>query len=273
MCSEVGNVGKLIGRTEELARLRAAILARSSLLVCGRAGAGKTALMEEAISGLPPLTRRKCVVCNTSENPRAIWRHLIRSLAERDDPQVMMRVQQECGRADGLDRWLNEQSSLRLRGILRRAMRANEYWVFFDTAAPLPDGVYRLLQEWVWSRRTPVILLGRGSTEQQLGKVARLFWHSGLRLELGAMRPTDLETLLECSIVRLNLTELADSEFRNFLLEHAAGLPGRIVRLCELASQSAYQWHGQIKLHMLAVDFLMEDADGPRGLRRANHHA
>jgi hypothetical protein len=258
----------LIGRRQELTRLRKAILGRQSLLVYGRSGTGKTALLAEALSGLPPRIRRMCLVCTDCENPRTIWRQLIRSLAEADDPEVMPRVKRECVGTISLDRWLRKQSSLRLRGILRRAMHRGAYWVFLDTTAPLPDGVYSLLQDWVWSRRTPVILLGRGSTEGDLGKVARLFWHSGMLLELLPMPAPDQQTVLEHSIVRLNLSAKADDEFRDFILKRAAGLPGAIVCLCELASQSGYQRGGHIKLHTLAVDFLMQWAEKRHGSRQ-----
>jgi hypothetical protein len=263
----------LIGRRQELTRLRNAILARQSLLVHGRAGTGKTALLAEVLSSLPPRIRSMCLVCTAYENPRTMWRHLVRSLAEADDPQVMLRVQRECGGTISVDRWLRRQSSLRLRGILRHAMHGGAYRVFLDTTAPLPHGVYSLLQDWVWSKRTPVILFGRGSTERDVGKVGRLFWHSGMLLELLAMPTRDQEAVLEHSIARLNLSAMADDEFRDFILKCAAGLPGAIVRLCELASKSFYQWGGHIKLHTLAVDFLMLRADEARCLRQANPNA
>jgi hypothetical protein len=263
----------LIGRKQELTRLHEAILARDSLLVHGQSGAGKTALLTEALSDLPRQLRCMCLVCAGQESPRAMWRSLIRGLAEVEDPQVMARLQRECAGAVTVDRWVNKQTSLRLRGILRRAMQGKAYWVFLDTTAPLPGGTYSLLQEWVWSRRTPVILLGRGPSEQELGKAARLFWHSGMRIELSPMLPADQHDVLESSIHRFDLSKVADDEFRDFILKCAAGLPGRIVRLCELASQNAYQWGGHVKLHTLAVDFLMEPPDGPLCFLRANSNA
>jgi hypothetical protein len=258
----------LIGRKQELARLRKTILVRQSLLVHGRSGAGKTALLAEALCALSPRIRRLCLVCNACENPRALWRHLVLSLAEADDPQVMSRVQRECAGAISVDRWLRKQSSLRLRGILRRAMRAGTYWVFLDVTAPLPDGVCSLLQDWVWSKRTPVILFGRGPTEREVGKAGKLFWHSAMLLELLPLPAPDQQAVLEHSIARLNLSAVANDEFRGFILKRAAGFPGVIVRLCELASQSVYQSGGHIKLHTLAVDFLMQWADEPHSSRQ-----
>ncbi len=263
----------LNGRKRELATLRKAILGRQSLLVHGSAGTGKTALLAEALTSLPSRIRRMCLVCPAGESPRVIWRHLVLSLAEADDPQVMLRVRRDCGGTACVDRWLKKQPSLRLRGILRRAMHGRAYWVFLDTTAPLPDGVYSLLQDWIWSRRTPVILFGRGSTERDVGKVARLFWHSGMLLELLPLPAPDQQAVLEQSIARFNLSAIADGRFRDFILKSAAGLPGAVVRLCELASQSFYQSDGHIKLHTLAVDFLMQWTDEPHFFRQDNPNA
>jgi AAA ATPase-like protein len=261
-----------VGRVAETERLREAILARRSLLVYGPADAGKTALLNETLSSLPATVRKNCVVCRSCESPRSMWRDLIRSLGEARDPQVASRVERECGSSGSLEHWLSKQSSLRLRGILRRAMRNSSYCVFIDAPRILPPGAYRLLQEWVWSGHTPVFLLARDATEHELGRVAQLFWYEGLRLKLGPLQPEDAESLLENSITRFRLREVADEEFRDFALARCAGLPGRIVRLCELASQSAYQSGGHVKLPALAIDLEMQTLIEPRTLLRANQN-
>jgi len=262
----------LIGRKHEFFALREAILARQSLLVYGDPGAGKTALLTEVLSNLPPDTRRNCLLCSVHESPCAIWRSLTRSLAQVGNPEVLSRMNRECDCAAAANRWLRRQTSLRLRGILRRAMRANPYCVLFDTAGRLPDGVFSLLRDWVWSRRTPVILLARGSSERELGRVARLYWHSAMRLELAAMAPLDLEAVLGESILRCNLSRVADQEFRKFVLQQAHGLPGAIVQLCELATQTAYHSSGRLKLHTLAVDFRLHHCTPYLPLEWAKNH-
>jgi hypothetical protein len=259
-----------IGRATEMSRLREAILARRSLLVYGPAGSGKTALLEETLASLPSAVRKTCIVCDSCDSPKVLWRQLVQLLAEMHDSQVLSRVQRERDDVNSLDRWLDEQSSLRLRGILRHATRDAAYFVFIDSTAPLPAGVYRLLQEWVWSGCTPVFLLARGSTEHDLGRVARLYWHDSLRLELGSLLPEDAENLLKHAIARFRLAQLADAEFRAFVLKQSACLPGGILRLCELGSQSAYHYNGHLKLHTLAIDFQMQIQGELRTRLRAN---
>jgi energy-coupling factor transporter ATP-binding protein EcfA2 len=259
----------LIGREHELALLCAAIAERRSLLICGPTGAGKSALLQNALSCVEENHRRKCVVCEAEGTPIAIWQRMMRALAAVDDQEVLTRVENEAGSYQQFERWLRDQTSLRLRGILRRAARAREYSIFLEAAAPLPDGAYRLLQEWVWSARTPVILLGRGLTVHELGKAAQLYWHEGLRLNLGPLEWAPAKVLLEHSISRFDLAELADEEFRDFVLKQSERLPGRIAMLCELASNTAYQHEGHVKLHTLAVDFLLQQR--PPAERTAGH--
>jgi Cdc6-like AAA superfamily ATPase len=261
-----------VGRAGETERLREAILARQSLLVYGPADSGKSALLQETLSSLPDSARRNCIICHSCESPRSMWQDLVRSLGKANAPQVLSRVKRESGSQASLEHWLDKQSSLRLRGILRRAMRDGSYCVFIDVPRILPTGAYRLLQEWVWSGRTPVFLLARGATEHELGRVAQLFWHEGLQLKLGPLQPEDAESLLENSITHFRLRRIADKEFRDFVLARYAGLPGKIVRLCELASHSAYQSGGHVKLHTLAIDLEMQTLIEPRTALGANQN-
>ncbi|MGB9464577.1 MAG: ATP-binding protein [Candidatus Acidiferrum sp.] len=248
----------LIGRERQRAKLCAAIAERRSLLVFGPAGSGKSALLQDALSGVDNRIRQRCIVCVADGPPSMIWERLVQALAAAGDPEVLTRVENEAGSFQRLENWARTQTSLRLRGILRRAARSREYSIFLDAAGPLPDGTYRLLQEWVWSARTPVILLGRGSTQHELGKAAQLYWHDGLRLNLGPLDLESAQALLEQTIERFHVTELADDAFRGFVLEQSERLPGRIALLCELASSAAYHYEGHVKLHTLAVDFMLQ---------------
>jgi len=260
----------LIGREQERARLYEAVCDRRSLLVSGPAGSGKSALLEEVLSSVAPSIRGRAIFCTMAGVPNTIWQHLVLALGAAGDPDVLTRVEREAGSRAHPDRWIKAQTSLRLRGILRCAARSREYSIFLDAKGPLPAGVYRVLQEWVWSRRTPVVLLARSSTQTELGKASRLYWHDGLRLALGPLDPVSANGLLEHAIARFQLARFADGDFRSFVLEQSARLPGGIVRLCELASDVAYHCDGRLKLHTLAVDFLLQQR---RPAERAALHA
>ena len=260
----------LIGRERERTRLYEAVSDRRSLLVSGPAGSGKSALLDEVLCSRAASIRGRLIFCSVEGPPNTIWQHLVLALGAADDPEVRILVESEAGSRAHLRRWIKAQTSLRLRGILRRAARSREYSIFLDAKAPLPDGVYRLLQEWVWSRRTPVVLLARGWTQRELGKTSKLYWHDGLRLTLGPLDPDSAETLLEQAIGRFQLAGFADDDFRSFVLEQSARYPGGIVRLCELASDAAYHCGGRLKLHTLAVDFMLQQR---RATERVALHA
>lgn len=249
----------LVGREREIARLCEAIRERKSLLIYGSAGSGKSALLETVLSRFTPPVRQRFVVAAAAASPVLIWQNLVLALSREHDPEVLRRVKEEVGPGNFVDNWIAAQTSLRLRGVLRHAARLGEYSIFLDAHIPLPDGVYRLLQEWIWSGRTPVVLLARGSTPPEIGKVAQLYWHDGLRLALKPLDAASAETLLDQSIMRCNLARSANSEFREFVLKRSSGLPGPLIRLCELASQPAYQYDGQIKLHSLSIDLMLEE--------------
>jgi hypothetical protein len=182
---------------------------------------------------------------------------LIRALANAGDSFVLSRVKTETGTSLHLDQWLKNQTSLRLRGILHRATRTGDYFVFLDPPVPLPEGVYRTLQAWVWSRHTPVYLTARGCGPRDAGKASRLFWHDDLRLCLAPLDDDSANQLLDRAVNRYGLGEFADNDFREFVLVKSGLIPGTIIRLCELASSPDYRYEGHLKLGTLAVDFLL----------------
>ena len=258
----------LIGRNRELDSLRSAILSRRSLIIHGPAGSGKSALLQSVLDSLPEEVRARCLFCSAFASPHQIWQRLVASLGAVGDPVVLERMRKEADPVSTVNSWVNRQTSLRLRGILRRAFRARDYLVFFDPPHPLPDGVYRLLQEWIWSGRVPVYLTSRETSETQLGRISGLFWHAGLRLALGPLSRLDAQLLLDQSMAAFHLDSAVDPEFREFAMQQTHLLPGRIVDLCRLASSPVYRSHGHFKLHTLAVDSLLLQGDPARALKR-----
>jgi energy-coupling factor transporter ATP-binding protein EcfA2 len=249
----------LVGREREITRLCEAIKKRQSLLIYGSAGSGKSALLETVLSGFAPTARQRFIVAAAAAAPVLVWQNIVLALSRELDPEVLRRVEEEAGSERFVSTWIVAQTSLRLRGVLRHAARLRDYSIFLDARTPLPDGVYRLLQEWIWSGRTPVVLLARGSTRPEIGKVAQLYWHDGLRLAIRSLDPASAEILLDQTIMRCGLAKSANADFREFVLNRSGRLPGPLIRLCELASQPAYQYDGQIKLHSLSIDFMLEE--------------
>jgi energy-coupling factor transporter ATP-binding protein EcfA2 len=250
----------LIGREFELNQIIDALRNRRSLLVCGPAGSGKSALLEAALASMPQETRRQCLVTSVEGTPHAIWQRLTNCLFEAREPEVIRRVTSEIPASGRFERWLAAQTSLRLRAILRRATWPGQYSFALDAARPVPDAVCRLLKEWIWSGRAPVILLGRGMTESELGRAAKLYWHDGMRLSLGPLEDSAAHALFRRCVARFDLADVADDEFLAFVLQQSGRLPGRILHLCRLAADPRYRFDGRIKTHTLAVDFRLHNS-------------
>ena len=109
------------------------------------------------------------------------------------------------------------QASLRMRGLLRKSARSADYSIFFDASVRLPDGLYRLLQEWIWSGRTPIVILARGASARELGRTHRLFWHKGMRLELGPLEPIAAQELFAHSVRQAGIPPPAAIELVNLI--------------------------------------------------------
>jgi Cdc6-like AAA superfamily ATPase len=263
-----------VGRQFESRLLRQAIMDRRSLLLYGKSGAGKTSLLDEVLNSLPGELRKSCILCEAHPTPHATLQELALRFAQAGDQWLLSRALKDQVTHEQLDRWLGAQTSLRLRGVLRHAARATIYSVFLDASVKLPDGLYRLIQEWIWSGRTPVVILARGPSERELGRAGRLFWHGAMRAEIGPLDPAAACELFALSVAKTRLTPLPAEEFRDFVMKESELLPGRIIALCEMASDPAYLHEGRIKLHPLRVDFQMKlngNVRGTHSIRASNH--
>jgi hypothetical protein len=262
----------LIGRDSEVLRLRQVILERRSLLVYGKRGAGKTELLAQTLKSLPAEVRKECIVCAARESLYDLFQELAKMFAVAGDRQILSRVIKETGDPAHHERWILKQTSLRLRGILRQAARDGHYSIFLDSQVRLPDGIYRVLREWTWSRRTPVVILACGSTEHELGRSGRLFWHDELRLQLGPLSADAAGEFLDSCVTEHGLGTIAREDFREFVLKESGCLPGAIRVLCEMATNPAYQSGDYVKLHTLRIDFrLKQSAFAQETLQSINH--
>jgi hypothetical protein len=158
---------------------------------------------------------------------------------------------------------VNEQSSLRLRGLLYRAAGAGEYWIFLEDLAPMSHLLTRIVKELMWNQKTPVYAIGPGWTYTELGHGAQLYWNDRQRLHVGAMPPAAAKELLEFAIRQFGLSRFDLEGFREDILHFSAMLPGAIVRMCAAAADGQYHFDGRIKTKLLHVDYLVNHCQGP----------
>jgi hypothetical protein len=250
--------GVLVGRERGLRRLRAAIQKRESQLIWGQRDAGKTFLIHHVIAGLPEAERRKCIYWAGAASGRQLVSHFLRGLYVTGDPVVRRKVRADCAGEFTLDRWLNKQSLLRLRGILFSAAEHGDYRFFVDHVPSPTHKMARLLNEIMYCCKTPVYLTGHGYSQREIGYAWSLYWADEYRMQLEPLTETPARELLEVCISNFGLALLDLAGFREEILHFSKRLPGSIVKMCELAADSRYQYGDRVKLKLVHVDYLMQ---------------
>lgn len=248
----------LVGRKEELRRVRAAIHERESLLIWGSMDAGKTALIKTAISELPDAERRNCIHWTGAASGRQLLSHFVGRLYKLSDSFVRKKVHADGATETSLNRWLHKQTSLRLRGILFTASTQGEYRFFVDHFPPPTHNMARLMKEIMYRCKTPIYLAARGYSQGEIGYAWSLYWNDALRVHLGPLNERAARALLEICIRSFGLDSLSLKDFREDILRLSEHLPGSIVKMCELASHARYRYDDQIKVKVVHVDYLMQ---------------
>jgi hypothetical protein len=250
----------LIGREQEMRRLREAIQKRESQLIWGEADVGKTFLVQQVIAGLSDADRRKCIYWTGAASGRQLVSHFLHGLYIAGDPLVRKKVQADRAGEFNLNRWINKQSWLRLVGILFSAIEHGDYRFFLDH---LPSSTHRmahLLKEIMNRGRTPVYLTGRGYSQTEIGYAWSLYWADEYRIRLEPLAETLSRELLELCIRRFGLASLDLDGFREEILRFSRRLPGSIVKMCELAANSRYHSGDRIKIKLVHVDYMMQSS-------------
>ena len=174
------------------------------------------------------------------------------------DPLMRRLVRANAASKMDPKRWLGKQSARRLGGILISAAAENEYRFFLDHAAPVSESVARLLKEIMCRTKSAVYLTGHGYSEAEIGPAWSLFWTNEYRIQLKPLSHTAAQELLDASIRCFDLESLGHNGFRDDVLRFSKCLPGSIVKMCRMASKPRYHEGGQIKIHLIHVDYLLQ---------------
>lgn len=257
----------LVGRKEELQHVLAAIRKRKSLLIWGPMDVGKTSLIKAAIAALTEAERHACIYWTGAASRKQLLSHFVGQLYELDDSFVRKKVHTDGGTAITLNRWLHKQTSLRLRGILFTALEHSDYRFFVDHFPPPTHTMVRLMKEILYRYKTPIYLVARSYSQDEIGYAWSLYWNDKLRIHLGPLSERASRELLEACIGRFGLTSLDLAGFREEILRLSGNLPGGIVKMCELAGNSRYHYRDQIKIKLVHVDYLLRS--NPSSVSRA----
>jgi hypothetical protein len=247
----------IVDRKAESLRLHQAIRRRESLLICGPAGVGKTALISKVLAELPEDLARSAISVGGLVGLQPFLQALLQNLHEAGDSRLRKQLRAKGVGGGGFKSWLKSQSTSRLKGAVYRSMQLASYWVFLDHVPPLTLAVAKVVRELVWMRNTPVYLVARGSGPEEVGHAAKMYWNESHRLILEPLRESAARELLEWCIRRFGLTRLNLDDFREAVLSMSGHNPGVLVKMCELAAEPRYHYGSQIKTRLIHIDCLM----------------
>jgi hypothetical protein len=249
---------EFVDRECELSRLDQAIRKQASLVICGPAGVGKTALVRRVIPQLPSDLAGRCLYIPGMKDLQDLLRQLVRGLYHRKDLNLRRELHAEGISFATFEAWLKKQSSSHLKGTLYRTVEQGDYRVFLDHVPLLTHSVAKVIKELFWMRNTPVYLLVRDELEQHLQPFYRFFyWGDRERLAVPPLPTAAAEELLESCIERFKISRLDLTDFREEVLELSKRVPGAIVKMCTLAADPRYQYGLRIKMKSVYIDYLM----------------
>lgn len=251
-----------VDRESESRRLEEAIRKRTSLMICGPSGIGKTALVSTVIRRLPPDLAARCLYLRGVKDLQDLLRQMVQALYDLKDPNLRQQLHAEGISVVTFDAWLKALSSSRLRGTLYHTVERGDYRVFLDHLPPLTRAVAKVIKELFWMRKTPVYLLIRDELEQHLYQFYNFFyWGDRERLALQPLPAQAAAELLENCIERFGLSRLDLTDFREEALELSKRVPGAIVKMCTLAADPRYQYESRVKIKSVYIDYLLSGHD------------
>jgi len=251
-----------VDRKSESLRLENAILNRQSLMICGPAGIGKTALVSKVIADLPAGLAGRCLDVRGTKDLRDLLRQLIRRLYEAEDANLRRQLRSEGVSVLSFDPWLKGLSSSGLKGTLYTTLERGGYRVFLDHLPPLTKAVAKVVKELFWMRNTPVYLSVRDDGGQHLYQFYNFFyWGDRERLALPPLPAQAAAELLESCIERFGLLRLDLTDFREEALALSKRIPGAIVKMCTLAADPQYQYGLRVRMKSVYIDYLMSGHD------------
>ena len=224
----------LFGRQDEVRTLTAALRARTSCLIAGPKGIGKTRLLQEslAVAGQP-------FVC--IESPEVLH-HLLVSLAERlDCPK---------GRLGSVRPATSDSLKARVLSSLRTTPRC----LILENVARADPRMYRFLQHVYYL--PGVSLIVTSESRECLGHLRKLLWDPREEIALKPLTHRDSLSLFEVASAMYRLESFDLDAFRRKVLTAARGNPGQILTMCRMASRPEYQDGRHIKFLPLRLDVL-----------------
>ena len=232
----------LIGLENEYSAVRLALRNRTSVLLLGSAGSGKTKLIQTLLSrtGEPALYLGRTPVLHE------LLVELARATCAAGRPPLPV-----PRGSDGV-RWIARQTSVRLKGMLWDAFATLPVPVVLDHIQDASSRSYRFLQRLYHTPGMSIIAVARRPYD--LGELHRLFWDPRQTVHIKPLAERNALRLFDEAVHWFG-SECANlADFRESVLRNAHGNPGRIVEMCRLAAESRYRREGRVLISTVHLD-------------------
>jgi hypothetical protein len=218
----------LLGRRDQVIALTAALRAKTSCLIVGPKGIGKTRLLQESLqaAGQP-------FVC--LERPEVLHQLLV-------------------GLADRLSCPAGRLTSVALKARTLNALRTTPRCLVLENVTSADPRMYRFLQHVYYL--PGVSLIVTAESRECLGYLRKLLWDPREEIALKPLSGSDALSLFEAASAMYRLESFDLDAFRRKVLTAARGNPGQILTMCRMASRSEYQDGRHIKFLPLRMDAL-----------------
>jgi len=213
-----------------MAKLQRLVAAKTPALIHGAAGSGRTRLLMTLRN--QPSAEGKQVLYLRFEKP---LRAFLLKIAEK--------LSVEC----------EKTSSISVRGALWKVFEARPYIILLDDIGEATPPYYRFFQR---------VLAGRGNTivgsavhEHAAGALRHIFWNQQGFVPLRNLNKRDANALIEAAVSTFLSDMRLPADFATRAAQAARGNPGRIVEMCILAANPAYQGEDHhIRFSALVMD-------------------
>jgi energy-coupling factor transporter ATP-binding protein EcfA2 len=239
----------LVGLEREFQRLTMALRQHQSLLVLGPSGSGKTALITAV---LKDQSGQEIISIRHPSNLHHLLVDLARSLVDTGHSWFLRLARPGNDTA----KWLAQQSSVHLKGLLWAALQAEPRVIVIDGVVGSGFPMYRFLQRLYFAKGNVLVVSARDPIT--LGISSRLFWDPRNTIHLRPLNASDARSLFDSAVARFGIGHLDIEEFRGKALTAAKGNPGQLIEMCRLASDPMYVTGAHIKFAPLWIDVRMK---------------
>ena len=221
----------LIGRDKELVTVRQYLRDGKNLVVFGKDGVGKTALVTEAVRG-----QRGAVYCADTSTLKTACESLL--------AQLHLTVPE----ADNIAR----------KRVILKATTGKNCGFVFDHVGWVSPKLLSFLESIHESH--PMIVVTRSLAWKAIGHLKMILYDFD-PLELGNLAETPARQLIRSLTAELHLPDAATFERDLWRLSH--GNPGRIIALSEQARRGRYSFGGKTDVRLLDLDRCIQELDLP----------